>query len=386
MKKWLWILLLLLPLTAWADPARDVTAAVEIKVQGRDTDLQLLWDGNWASGITAPGGTDQYVWITPGRDPVAAVYMEFGRCTSAVRAELYDGHAWRASAPWTDAAMGQVLLRFPAQSGQFRLHFRPQKAGEKLYLRELHAFTPGELDETQARDWLPPAEKADILFVVAHPDDELLWFGGAIPSCVDAGRTVQVVYLTCNHVERRQELLCGLWHCGVRHYPQINTWADSKNTYSDALWRWGQRENIIESLAGIICRYRPEVIVTHGEKGESGHIQHILCSEMMREAVKLAAEGAKGLAPWQTQKLYLHGGEAPTLHMDWSLPLASLGGKDGLTLAKEAFAFHASQNHQRYHVQEPGEKNDSTLFTLVHSTVGEDVAGGDLFENVEWGQ
>ena len=381
MKKWLCILLLLLPLTAWAEPARDVTAEVEIAVAGRDTDLPLLWDGKWASGITAPGNMDQYVWITPGREPVAAVYIEFGRHTSAVQAEAFDGYAWRALAPWTDASMGQVLLRLPAQSGMFRLHFRPQKDGDMLYLRELHAFTAGELEDAPVRDWLPPAEKADILFVVAHPDDELLWFAGAIPSCVNAGRTVQVVYLTCNHVERRQELLCGLWHCGVRHYPHINQWEDTKDTYLDALWRWGQREKAVGALADILRRYRPEVVVTHGVKGESGHIQHILCSELVQEAVKAAAEPSE-LPAWQVRKLYLHGGDEPTLRMDWSIPLANLGGKDGLTLAREAFELHASQNHRRYHVQEPGEKNDSTLFTLVATTVGEDAVGGNLFENI----
>ncbi len=382
LKRWLWLLLLLLPLTGWTEPARDVTAEAEIAVAGRDTDLPLLWDGRWATGITAPGDVDQYIWITPGQDPVAAVYIEFGRHTSAVQAEAFDGYAWRVSTSWTDAYMGQVLLRIPVQSDTFRLHFRPQKAGDMLYLRELRVFTTGELDETLAHDWLPPADKADILFVVAHPDDELLWFGGAIPSCVNAGRTVQLVYLTCNHVERRQELLCGLWHCGVRHYPQINQWEDTKDTYLDALWRWGQREKAVSELAEILRRYRPEVVVTHGVKGESGHIQHILCSELIQEAVILAAEERFGLPSWQVKKLYLHGGDAPTLRMDWTIPLMNLGGKDGLTLAKEAFELHASQNHRRYHVQEPGEKNDSTLFTLAYSTVGEDVIGGDMFENI----
>lgn len=385
MKKWIVLLLLLLPLTAWADPARDVTAEVQITVAGRQDGLRTMWDRDWKTGLAAPGDIDQYVWITPGEDPVAAVYIEYGMRTSAVALETYDGSDWRQATEWTDALTAQDLVSFPARTEAFRLHFTPAIAGSKLYIREIYVFTEGDLTDTPAHGWTTSAGKADILFVATHPDDELLWFGGAIPSCTDAGREVQVAYLTCNKLVRRQELLNGLWHCGVTRYPEINEWEDARGEPGYVLWTWGGRDNALSQMTAMLRRYQPEVVVTHGVKGESGHIQHKLCSELMQEAVRLAADPAyqtDGLSPWQVKKLYLHGGKEPTLQMDWSQPLASFGGKDGLTVAREAFDFHVSQDHVRYHVQSPGEENDSTLFTLVYSTVGEDEAGNDFFEHI----
>ena len=50
----------------------------------------------------------------------------------------------------------------------------------------------------EAREWQPSCEKADLLLIVAHPDDELLWFGGALPTYAgERGMAVQVMYMAC---------------------------------------------------------------------------------------------------------------------------------------------------------------------------------------------
>lgn len=59
-----------------------------------------------------------------------------------------------------------------------------------------------------------------MMLVVAHPDDDLLWFGGLLPYYAgEKGLRVQVVYLAPTSTSRRTELLAALWECGVTAYP-----------------------------------------------------------------------------------------------------------------------------------------------------------------------
>ena len=53
-------------------------------------------------------------------------------------------------------------------------------------------------------------------------------------------------------------------------------------------------------------------------------------------------------------------------------------------MARRAFAWHESQTKDdRWQVAYKGSRFDSTLYTLVFSTVGEDEAGNDFFEHIE---
>ncbi|MBQ8080714.1 MAG: PIG-L family deacetylase [Clostridia bacterium] len=61
-----------------------------------------------------------------------------------------------------------------------------------------------------------------MLLLSAHPDDELLWFGGTLPTYAgERGKQVQLVYLAHGDARRKNELLDGLWTCGVHAYPVI---------------------------------------------------------------------------------------------------------------------------------------------------------------------
>lgn len=382
----LFILLALAPLCCAAESARDITAESALSVVGREGAEKVIRDGDWETGVRIRGDVEQIILVTPGETPVAAVCVQFGPETSGMAVETWDGAAWRVAASTPNSDQAECSLHFEPLSQPFRLRFTGSRPQQPAFVRELRLFSAGEIDPERCRDWLPPCEKADILFVVAHPDDELLWFGGAIPSCADAGRDAQVVYLTCETIQRRQELLAGLWHCGVRHYPQINGWTDGRAKRETVLRRWNGEQAVLDSFVRMLRRFCPEVVVTHGTDGESGHIQHRLCAEFVQRALPLAADPAylpEAGPAWQVKKLYLHGGDQPTLRMDWDLPLQSFGGRSGLTLAREGFACHRSQNHKRYHVQAPGEENDSTLFTLVLTQVGEDQYGNDFFEHLE---
>ena len=386
MKKTVLILLLILfSLCARAETARDVTAEALIEIVGSDSRVEKLRDRDEDTGISAPAGKRQYLIVTPGDQAIAAAKIEFGPQPSSVAAERYDGEEWRTLSAYENPGYSQALIRFPAQTAPFRLAFTPLREGDKLYIRELYLYSEGEPDAERAHTWQAAPEKADILFVATHPDDELLWFGGAIPSCVDAGKSVQVVYLTCGKPTRRLELLNGLWHCGVRGYPEILYLEDEKVEKEQALKDWDE-EQTVSRLVRLIRAYRPEVVVTHGADGEYGHVQHVLCAELMQKAVRQAADASfrpHAGAPWRIKKLYLHGGDKPTLRMDWDAPLASFGGKTGIEVAREAYQYHVSQHKRRYQVAAAGEKYDSTLYTLTVTRVGKDSEKNDFFEHIE---
>lgn len=60
-------------------------------------------------------------------------------------------------------------------------HFRLVGISEKksyLKLNEVFVFSDGELPDW-VQQWEPTPKKADLLLLVAHPDDELIFFGGS---------------------------------------------------------------------------------------------------------------------------------------------------------------------------------------------------------------
>ena len=112
---------------------------------------------------------------------------------------------------------------------------------QSMAVNELYLFSQGTIPDWVQR-WQPTQEDADLMFLVAHPDDELLFFGGAIPTyAVEQQRRVVVLYMTYSNTTRRSELLNGLWAMGVRNYPVIGDFWDSyTSSATDAAKNWGR--------------------------------------------------------------------------------------------------------------------------------------------------
>ena len=192
------------------------------------------------------------------------------------------------------------------------------------------------------------------------------------------------------------ELLNGLWHCGVRNYPDIGDFPDIKSYSAVSLYpQWGGTDTVDRYVVRLLRRYQPEVAVTQAFDGEYGHAAHVVCARSMSRACELAAdpdydpESAAQYGVWTGEKVYLHHGDSPTLTMDWRQPLENFDGKTGFEIAEEAYLLHMSQPHDKngkkslYYVAPEDDENSSFVYTLIYSTVGEDVAGGDMFEHVE---
>ena len=269
-----------------------------------------------------------------------------------------------------------------------------------------------------------PAEKADLLVVVAHPDDEST-FGGLIPYYACRGRRVAFISLTSgewgnglpHHTDpdgpavysydgsdverfpaipadatypsyfRETELAAMLREVGVdappttprfRDYNRVGEWG-SANAGLDF---WG-REEVVGYLTEQIDRCRPSVVVTMAADGYNGNPQHMAASR----ATVLAVEAAADAGGWDAPKLYLavtqgadkdqRAGPRPAVvHAhDWEIACPG-GGPTARELADRGNVKHASQGMK-------ADTAKATDFVLVRTRVGpDDIGRNDLFEHV----
>ena len=271
---------------------------------------------------------------------------------------------------------------------------------------DVYAYGEGELPDFVQR-WEPPCEKADILLISAHADDEQLYFAGVLPYYAgELGCAVQVAYFTDHVAEpyRRHELLNGLWTVGVRNYPVIGSVPDA---YSDseagALKKLAaagmKRDDALLQQIKLIRRFKPQVVVTHDLEGEYGHGQHRLCASTALEAAELAADAESDPASvsiygaWDTPKLYLHLYPENRITMNWDVPLDAFGGKTAFQVSQDGYSCHLSQRGYRFDSWMFGENKEITkateiktfspcVYGLARTTVGADVNKNDFLENL----
>ena len=230
MKKLLFLtaLLFLLLTAAQAEMAQEITSDASFRVPYIvDGTLRRMLDRSSETALQTGKQKEPVLYVTMKTEAAAAVYIEFGTNILPFSVQIKENDKWTDIASW-DGPWAQAYLEFPPQK-EFRLRFETHNKYTALYVRELFLFSDGEMNDIP-HVWLPPCEKADLLLLVGHPDDELLWFGGLLPTYAgELGMKVQVAYLTCSNSMRREELLNGLWYCGVRNYPDIGEFEDIKS-------------------------------------------------------------------------------------------------------------------------------------------------------------
>lgn len=392
MKKWLIALLTLLALSlsvAFAAEANDITEDCKFKVCSSGRKYTLMTDKKYTSYWESNKIKTPWFAITaPEGKPIAGLYVCFGNMPESWEIQTSDdGKDWFTAVPGdTRFLHAYVALPQPAQ------HVRLAVTSEKktaLRINDLFVLSEGDLPDW-VQVWQPTEEKADILFLSTHPDDELIFFGGAIPTyAVEQQRKVVVAYFTRSNTTRSSELLNGLWHMGVRTYPVIGTFKDSyaknlKAAYKSA----GGKGKVNEWIVGLYRQYKPEVVVTQDTNGEYGHKQHMMIADAAQNCIALAANEDEFTAStiaygtWQVKKLYLHLYPENQITFDWTVPLKSMNGATGIELAEEAYTLHKTQASSGMSVTETGTKYDNRVFGLAFTTVGEDVRKDDFLENI----
>ena len=382
------LLLVLLPVFALGEEAAEVTQSCTLQCGSQRTAKAKMLDRNYRT----------YWESTRGKGASIVVEMPKGKTCGFVSLQWYetpllwqveteqDG-GWQTIAK-TDGAYYSDALALPEGVTRFRI--RPQEGvRDSMRVAEIRVYERGE-KPASLQMWLPTVEKADLMLVACHPDDEVLWFGGALPTYAgQQGKRTLVCILVPAMPYRRLELLDCLWTCGVTTYP---VWGGLADKYSVGLQKqyslWNETR-LQKMITQWVRQYKPEVLLTHDLSGEYGHGGHRVCADLCVKALKWAAneakfpESARAYGTWQVKKLYLHLYGENVVDMDWDQPLSAFGGLSGLEVAREAFLCHVSQQHTDYRVRDSGSA-DCSLFGLYYSAVGPDLLKNDFFENLSY--
>ena len=402
MKKWLTALLLTLLMlaaanTAFAAEAADITDQCKFKTTSSKYKHTQMTDKKYTSYWKANKAKNPSIQVTsPDKNTlIGGIYACFGNLPDSWEVQVSDdGKKWKTAAQGPAYYHAWVPLEEPAR--YVRLQVTTGKQYE-LYLNEFFVLGVGDKPDW-VQDWQPTVEKADIMFISTHPDDELIFFGGAIPTYdVEKQLDVVVAYYTRSNPTRSSELLNGLWYMGVRNYPVIGTASDKMYKQMDKSYSYAgggseaKGKNIVnEWFVELYRKYKPEVVVTHDIDGEYGHSMHMMVSDAALNAIEIAANEDKytdltvAHGTWEVKKLYRHLWKENQITLDWNVPLTSLDGATGLELADSAFElFHKTQETSGQSVLTTGEEYDNEAFGLVYSTVGEDVSKNDFMENID---
>ena len=165
-----------------------------------------------------------------------------------------------------------------------------------------------------------------LLCVHPHPDDESIACGGVLARYADEGARVAVVTATRGEEGevhssidlgdvplgdvRAGELVDSLAVLGVDP-PEFLGYRDSgmagtaANDHPDS-YHVADLDAAAMRLAGILRRFRPDVMVSDDEKGTYGHPDHVKSHAVARRAFDLAADPAVALDgdPWLVPKWY----------------------------------------------------------------------------------
>ena len=273
-------------------------------------------------------------------------------------------------------------------------------------ITDIYVFSKKEEIPWWVQRWEKECDKADLLLIPAHADDEHLFFAGLIPTYVARGYKVQIAYLTyhADNPLRYHELLDGLWNAGVTNYPVMGGIPDAysksldwalENLEKDSL----TEDDVIKYQVSLIRRFHPDVVVTHAENGEYGHGQHILSNYILKKALPISdmATKFKDLdgKTWKPKKVYFHSADGTGLYLDIDKPLDYFDGKTAFNVSQDSFRFHSTQLHSGWlygwiygdddsiHSSKQITKYSPNYYTLYYSSVGEDKNNNDLFENIK---
>ncbi len=375
--------------SAQAETARDITSQCKFTAKHKRDKLKRLYDNSYTTVYESGTGTSAAIKVAvPEGEEVGFVYIKWSGKPVGVQLQVDNGSALETVATCNDPFLASYIP-VPEGVGSFQL-IQATGVRDKMRIAELRVYSRGDVPADIQR-WEAPYEQCDMLVISTHPDDELIFFGGTIPYYgKELGKAVQVAYIVPATAYRCLELLDGLWHCGVTHYPDIASFKDAYSPGRDKILKAWNKDRLTRHIATLYRRYTPAVVVTHDLGGEYGHGAHKAVSYIACEAVAAAADPAysntkkkaETLGPWQISKLYLHLYEENTLKMNWRVPLDAFGGKTAFDVAEEAFEFHVSQlASEKYHVEDAG-PYDNGLFGLYFTNVGQDESRDDFFEHI----
>ncbi len=381
--------LLLMGLNAsYAEQAKDLTAMARITMSAKQGNFDnAMTDNRYRTAWFTKFGYVQF--DLPDGEMCYGLYICLSEQTVTFSVQKNTGGQWE-DVQLVQPEFLHVYVPFKEGMTSFRICCRDERDDIYLRVAEIRLLGEGEMP-AWVQNWHRLEEKADLLIFTAHPDDELLWFGGTLPTyAAELGKNVQLVCMTVGERQRMNELLDALWTCGMKNYPEIGGFPDKRVTESrEAFAAWGgAKKRIYPYVTGMIRKYKPDVVLTQDLNGEYGHGAHKAIAKAVIQGVELAsqadydADSAQQYGVWQVQKLYLHLYKENQLMMDWNNSLPAFKGKTSFEVAYEALQKHRSQFPLSQDMQQGG-VYDCRKFGLYFSIVGADEAGNDFFEHIQ---
>ncbi|QQL46276.1 PIG-L family deacetylase [Sulfuriroseicoccus oceanibius] len=278
----------------------------------------------------------------------------------------------------------------------------------------------------------PLPEKAALLVINPHPDDEGLFYGGTL-AYYSQVRNLPTVMMSMTSGDsgisvsdpadrflREDEMRNAARAYGVKYEPifarfddggssieTLETWTQFPNTGDDAAdYLSPFTGNPVEYTARVIRKLRPEVLLTSDSGGDYGHLDHRHTSAAVVAAYAMAADSSvtilddegNPLPAWAVTKFYVHDADfddanhlGHLFHNYWETPYDELGGATAREVTQQGLLAHQSQNidyvTRTYYGQaywggqyEPGE-----LWSMLESTVGLDTFNvGELSDDPDF--
>ena len=204
---------------------------------------------------------------------------------------------------------------------------------------------------------------------------------------------------------RLHEMLNALWICGVHTYPVFGEFSDFYEEDLALAYRIYEREGVTrDDIIGYVVKqlrqYKPKVVVGHDFAGEYSHAQHMVYADCLAAAVDVShdpsqfSKSAEAYGVWDVPKAYFHLYEENPIVMDWDTPMEELDGYTPFEVTQLlAYPQHVSQqeswvsnwiNGNYFTIDKASQITEYSPceYGLYRTTVGEDVAKNDFFENV----
>ena len=391
MKKYLLLLLLLLPIKVYADEAQNLTSTSAYTLN--NVSNNKLKDDNFKTTTSIPKNTEINIKSEVEISHVYIVY-ELVPKNGTITTENEEQDLGK------DGFLHEYI-KLTIPSKELKLNY-----SEDAKISDIYVYSEGDLPK-DVQVWKRES-KTDLMIFSTHADDEQLFFAGVMPTYINQDKKVHVVYLARHDVgsyynpSRMHEQLNGLWTLGVTDYPTFGLIPDAYSTSLEVAESHIKSagftdDDIIKFDVREIRKYQPKVVLGHDENGEYGHGQHRLNNATLKEAILKSQDSSyevDNLKPYTIPKVYLHLYDMDNKTvLDYDIALDKYDGKTAYEVSKEGYSKHLSQQYTWFTNWLNGKGNSYTSATqiikynpaywgLYYTNVGPDVKKDDLFENI----
>ncbi|MEI7866388.1 MAG: PIG-L family deacetylase [Candidatus Methylumidiphilus sp.] len=157
----------------------------------------------------------------------------------------------------------------------------------------------------------------NILFIIAHPDDEVLGCGGTLRKLADEGHDIYTCVLCAPADARHERPDLKSFQEAVEEAEKVIGIKDSiKYEFKNIQFNTVPHLEMVKAIEAAIVKFKPEWIFTHHPSDVN--IDHRICYEASMAAVRLPQRFSKDMSPTLIKKIFLFEVLSST---DWSPPI-----------------------------------------------------------------